>query len=89
MAKKSWIAREEKRRKLVERYAAKRQALKDAGDWEGLQRLPRNSSPVRKRSRCALSGRSRGYMRKFGVSRIVFRNMAREGKIPGIRKSSW
>ena len=89
MAKKSWIAREEKRQKLVDRYAAKRQALKDAGDWEGLQRLPRNSSPVRKRSRCALSGRSRGYMRKFGVSRIVFRNMAREGKIPGIRKSSW
>jgi small subunit ribosomal protein S14 len=89
MAKKSWIAREEKRRKLVDKYAAKRQALKEMGDLEGLQRLPRNSSPVRKRNRCALSGRSRGYMRQFGISRIVFRDMAREGKIPGVRKSSW
>ena len=89
MAKKSWIARENKRRKMVEQYAAKRQALKDAGDWEGLQRLPRNASPVRLRNRCAMTGRSRGYMREFGVSRIVFRNMARQGKIPGIRKSSW
>jgi small subunit ribosomal protein S14 len=89
MAKKSWIAREEKRRRMVERYAAKRKALKEAGDWEGLQRLPRNASPVRVRNRCALSGRSRGYMREFGISRIVFRDMAREGKVPGIRKSSW
>jgi small subunit ribosomal protein S14 len=89
MAKKSWIAREQKRRKLVDKYAAKRQALKEMGDWEGLQRLPRNSSPVRTRNRCALSGRSRGYMRQFGISRIVFRDMAREGKIPGVRKSSW
>ena len=89
MAKKSWIARARKRRRMVERLAAKRQALKAAGDWEGLQRLPRNASPVRLRNRCALSGRSRGYMREFGISRIVFRNMAREGKIPGIRKSSW
>ena len=89
MAKKSWIAREEKRRKMVERYAEKRRALKEAGDWEGLQRLPRDASPVRLRNRCALSGRARGYMRDFGVSRIVFRDMAREGKIPGIRKASW
>ena len=89
MAKKSWIAREEKRRRMVKRYAAKREALKEAGDWEGLQRLPRNASPVRLRNRCALSGRSRGYMREFGISRIVFRDMAREGKVPGIRKSSW
>ncbi|MFV1979566.1 MAG: 30S ribosomal protein S14 [Rhodothermia bacterium] len=89
MAKKSWIARERKRRKTVERLAAKRLALKTAGDWEGLQRLPRNASPVRLRNRCALSGRARGYMREFGISRIVFRDMARAGKIPGIRKSSW
>ncbi len=89
MAKKSVIAREKKRRKTVERLSAKRLALKEAGDWEGLQRLPRNASPVRLRNRCALTGRSRGYMREFGISRIVFRDMAREGKIPGIRKSSW
>lgn len=89
MAKKSWIARERKKRRTVELLAAKRQALKDAGDWEGLQRLPRNASPVRLRNRCAMTGRSRGYMREFGISRIVFRDMAREGKIPGVRKSSW
>ena len=89
MAKKSWIARENKRRKMVAQYAAKRKALKEAGDWEGLQRLPRNASPVRLRNRCAMTGRSRGYLRQFGISRIVFRNMARQGKIPGIRKSSW
>jgi small subunit ribosomal protein S14 len=89
MAKKSWIAREKKRRKMVDQYAAKRNALKEAGDWEGLQRLPRNASPVRMRNRCAMSGRSRGYMREFGISRIVFRDMARQGKIPGVRKSSW
>jgi small subunit ribosomal protein S14 len=89
MAKKSWIAREAKRRRLVEHYAEKRKALKEAGDMEGLQKLPRNSSKVRLRNRCALTGRSRGYLREFGVSRIVFRDMSREGKIPGIRKSSW
>jgi small subunit ribosomal protein S14 len=89
MAKKSWIAREAKRRRLVEKFAAKRKALKEAGDMEGLQKLPRNSTKVRLRNRCALSGRARGYMREFGVSRIVFRDMSREGKIPGIRKSSW
>lgn len=89
MAKKSWIAREAKRRRMVEKYAEKRRALKAAGDMEGLQKLPRNSSKVRLRNRCALTGRSRGYMREFGLSRIMFRNMAREGKIPGIRKSSW
>lgn len=89
MAKKSWVAREAKRRRMVEKYAEKRRALKAAGDMEGLQKLPRNSSKVRLRNRCALTGRSRGYMREFGLSRIMFRNMAREGKIPGIRKSSW
>ena len=89
MAKKSWIAREAKRRRMVEKYAEKRRLLKEAGDVEGLQKLPRNSSKVRLRNRCALTGRGRGYMREFGVSRIVFRDMSREGKIPGIRKSSW
>ena len=89
MAKKSWIARERKRRRLVAKYADRRRALKAAGDWEALQKLPRDSSPVRMRNRCALSGRARGYMRKFGVSRIVFREMALDGKIPGVRKASW
>ena len=89
MAKKSVIARERKRRKLVEKYAAKRAALKAAGDYEGLQKLPRNSSPVRLHNRCALTGRPRGYIRKFGVCRVVFREMALDGKIPGVRKASW
>ena len=89
MAKKSWMAREQKRRRMVKKYAAKRRRLKEEGDWEGLQKLPRNASPVRLRNRCPLSGRARGYMRTFGVSRIVFRDMARQGKIPGVRKSSW
>ncbi len=89
MAKKSWIARENKRRKLVEKYADKRAALKEAKDWEGLQKLPRNASPVRLHNRCKLTGRSRGYMRHFGLSRIAFRDMARSGMIPGIRKASW
>jgi small subunit ribosomal protein S14 len=89
MAKKSSIAREAKRRRMVAKYAAKREALKKAGEWEALQRLPRNASPVRLRNRCSFTGRSRGYIRKFGISRIVFREMALEGKIPGVRKSSW
>jgi small subunit ribosomal protein S14 len=89
MAKKSWIARERKRRRIAEKYAEKRRTLKEAGDFEALQKLPRDASPVRQRNRCALTGRSRGYMRDFGVSRIVFRKMAHEGKIPGIRKASW
>ncbi|MDT7856140.1 30S ribosomal protein S14 [Rubrivirga sp. S365] len=89
MAKKSVIAREKKRREAVAKYAEKRAALKAAGDYEGLQRLPRNASPVRLHNRCALTGRPRGYLRKFGVCRNVFRELAMEGKIPGIRKSSW
>lgn len=89
MAKKSWMAREKKRRRLVAKYAEKRRRLKEAGDWEGLQKLPRNSSRVRLNNRCAISGRSRGYLRKFGVSRIAFREMALAGKIPGVRKASW
>ena len=89
MAKKSVIARELKRRKMVDKYAAKRAQLKAEGRWEELQKLPRDASPVRLHNRCALTGRPRGYLRKFGVCRNVFREMAVEGKIPGIRKSSW
>ncbi len=82
-------AREAKRKKLVEKYAAKREELKKAGDWDALQKLPRNSSKVRMRNRCRLTGRPRGYMSTFGVSRIVFRDMALFGLIPGITKASW
>lgn len=89
MAKKSWIAREKKRRRMVALYAERRRKLKEKGDWVGLQKLPRNSSPVRLNNRCPLTGRRRGFLRDFGVSRIVFREMALEGKIPGVRKASW
>lgn len=89
MAKESMKARERKRAKMVEKYAAKRAALLAAGDREGLQKLPRNASPVRKHNRCLLTGRPRGYMRQFGVSRVTFREMALFGKIPGVTKSSW
>jgi small subunit ribosomal protein S14 len=89
MAKESMKAREAKRRKLVAKYAAKRKALLEAGDYEGLQKLPRNASPVRLRNRCQLTGRPRGYMRQFGISRVTFREMALFGKIPGITKASW
>lgn len=89
MARKCLMAREVKRRKLVEKYAEKRQQLKAEGDYEGLQRLPRNSAPVRLRNRCMLTGRPRAYYRKFGLCRIELRRLALEGKIPGIRKASW
>ncbi len=89
MAKKSWMAREKKRRRMVAQYAERRRKMKEKGDWEGLQKLPRNSSPVRLNNRCPLTGRTRGFLRAFGVSRIVFREMALEGKIPGVRKASW
>ena len=89
MAKKSQLARYAKKANLVKKYAEKRAALKAAGDFDALQKLPRNSSPVRLKNRCAISGRSRGYMRAFGLSRIQFRELAREGKIPGIKKASW
>ncbi len=89
MAKESMKARELKRAKLVEKYAAKRAELKARGDWEGLQKLPRNSSPVRLHNRCQLTGRPKGYMRQFGISRINFREMANKGLIPGITKASW
>lgn len=89
MAKKSWIARQKKRERTVAKYAVRRKALKAAGDWEGLQKLPRDASPVRLHNRCRLTGRSRGYLRRFGLSRIAFREMALAGLIPGIRKASW
>ena len=89
MAKKSLIARDEKRIKLIAKYAAKRAELKELGDLEGLQKLPRNSSPARHKNRDSLSGRPRGYMRQFGLSRINFREKASKGEIPGVTKSSW
>ena len=89
MAKESMKARERKRAKMVAKYAEKRAALKAAGDYEGLQKLPKNSSPVRLHNRCKLSGRPKGYMRQFGISRIDFREMALRGLIPGVKKASW
>lgn len=89
MSKESIKARQRKRERMVAQYAEKRKALKEAGDWEALDRLPRNASPVRLRNRCQITGRPRGYIRFFGVSRLVFRDLAANGKIPGVRKSSW
>jgi len=89
MAKESMKARERKRAKLVAKYAAKRKALIEAGDWEGLQRIPKNASPVRLHNRCKITGRPRGYMRVFGISRVTFREMANQGLIPGVKKASW
>lgn len=89
MARKSIIARNNKRKKLVEKYAEKRKELKEAGDFEGLQKLPRNSAPTRVRSRCNLTGRGRGVYKKYGLCRNVFRELALEGKLPGIKKASW
>ena len=89
MAKESMKAREVKRAKLAKRYAAKRAALKADGNYIALSTLPRNSSPIRQRNRCKLTGRPRGYMRQFGISRITFREMASKGLIPGVRKASW
>jgi small subunit ribosomal protein S14 len=89
MAKESMKAREVKRKNLVEKYAAKREELKKAGDSVGLQKLPRNSSKVRVRNRCSMTGRPRGYMRDFGISRVTFREMVLFGLIPGVTKASW
>jgi small subunit ribosomal protein S14 len=89
MAKKSQLARNIKRIRLAERFAVKRKALKEAGDYEALQKIPRNASPVRIKNRCAVTGRSRAYMRQFGLSRIQFREMARRGELPGVKKASW
>jgi small subunit ribosomal protein S14 len=89
MAKKSMIARDEKRKKMIQKYAAKRAELKELGDLEGLAALPLNSSPTRWKNRDVLSGRPRAYMRRFGLNRINFREKASKGEIPGITKSSW
>ena len=89
MAKESMKAREVKRQKTVDTYAEKRAALIKAGDYEGLQKLPRNASPVRLHNRCKLTGRPKGYMRQFGISRVTFREMANAGLIPGVKKASW
>lgn len=89
MAKESMKAREVKRQKLVDKFAAKRAELKLNGDYIGLQKLPKNASPVRLHNRCKLTGRPKGYMRQFGISRINFREMALKGLIPGIKKASW
>lgn len=89
MARLAVIARERKREKLVAKYAAKRAELKAEGDYDALDKLPRNASPVRLHNRCKLTGRPKGYMRKFGISRVTFREMASQGKIPGVTKASW
>ena len=89
MAKESMKAREVKRARMVAKYAEKRKALKEAGDYEALQKLPRNASPVRMHNRCKLTGRPKGYMRTFGISRVTFREMANQGLIPGVKKASW
>lgn len=89
MAKKSMIARDAKRAAMIKRYSARREELKAAGDWDGLARLPRNSSPSRRTNRCYETHRSRGYIRRFGLSRIAFREHAGRGEIPGVTKASW
>lgn len=89
MAKKSMLARDKKRDKMIEKYASRRAELKAAGDQEGLAMLPKNSSPSRQKNRCTETGRPRGYMRQFGLSRIAFREHASRGEVPGVTKSSW
>jgi len=89
MAKKSIIARELKRERMVAKYSELRKKLKTEGDYEALDKLPRNASPVRLHNRCKITGRPKGYMRKFGLCRVKFREMALDGKIPGITKASW
>lgn len=89
MARKSNIARDEKREKMYQQYATKRAELKALGDQDGLAKLPRNSSPTRRKNRCIETGRPRGYMRQFGLSRISFREHAVKGEIPGVTKASW
>ncbi|WP_235296805.1 30S ribosomal protein S14 [Portibacter marinus] len=89
MARKSLIAREAKRQRLVDKYAALRKQLKEEGRWDELDKLPKNSCPVRLHNRCQLTGRPKGYMRKFKINRVTFRKMANEGLIPGITKASW
>ena len=89
MAKESMKAREIKRAKTVAKYSERRKALKESGDFLGLQKLPKNASPVRMHNRCKLTGRPKGYMRQFGISRVTFREKANKGLIPGVTKASW
>ncbi|MDH8701992.1 small subunit ribosomal protein S14 [Dysgonomonadaceae bacterium PH5-43] len=89
MAKESMKAREVKRAKMVAKYAAKREQLKKEGNWDALQSIPKNASPVRLHNRCKITGRPKGYIRQFGISRIQFREMASAGLIPGVKKASW
>lgn len=89
MAKKSMLARDAKRLKMIEKYAERRAEMKAAGDWEGLAMLPKNSSPSRRKNRCSETGRPRGYIRQFGLSRLAFRHHASKGEIPGVTKASW
>ena len=89
MAKKSIIAREKKRQRMVAKYAERRAQLKAEGRYDELDKLPRNASPVRLHNRCLLTGRPKGYMRRFGINRVTFRQMALDGKIPGVTKASW
>jgi small subunit ribosomal protein S14 len=89
MARKSLIARERKRQRMVDKYAELRKKLKEDGNYDELDKLPRNSNPIRLHHRCLLTGRPKGYMRDFGICRVVFRKMANEGKIPGVKKASW
>ncbi|WP_339215763.1 30S ribosomal protein S14 [Ornithinibacillus sp. FSL M8-0202] len=89
MAKKSKVAKAMKQQRMVEKYAEIRRELKEKGDYEALRKLPRDSSPTRLNNRCAITGRPRGYMRKFGMSRIAFREYAHKGQVPGVKKSSW
>ena len=88
-ARKSLIARNEHRKRLVKKFAKKRAELKAKGDWESLQKLPKNSSPTRIRNRCFITGRSRGYFREFGISRICLREQIHKGHVPGVKKASW
>jgi small subunit ribosomal protein S14 len=89
MSRKSVVARQAKRERLVAKFAEKRKALKEAGDYEALDKLPKNASPVRLKNRCGLTGRPKGYIRFFGISRVKFRELASYGKIPGVTKASW
>lgn len=89
MARKSIIARQKKREKMVAQYAEKRAALKAAGEYEALDKLPKNASPVRLKNRCQITGRPKGYLRQFGIARVIFRDMALDGKLPGVKKASW
>ena len=89
MAKESMKAREVKRAKMVKKYSKKRNALKDSGDYIALQKLPRNASPIRMHNRCKITGRPKGYIRQFGISRVTFREMANKGLIPGVTKARW